>query len=115
MDCDVNSAKLIAQRHLVLPFAWKSLICVACLVFPFSLLWPTLLTCSGRASVTATHDTHGIKTMYQEKLEWETLWTFRMLFRVVQGLHSAIFSFLLIFFRSWQKNDLILLEYSLDS
>ena len=25
-----------------------------CLVFPFSLLWPTLLTCSGRARVTAT-------------------------------------------------------------
>jgi len=29
------------------------LLSVACLVFPFSLLWPTLLTCSGRASVTA--------------------------------------------------------------
>jgi len=29
-------------------------ISVACLVFPFSLLWPILLTCSGRASVTAT-------------------------------------------------------------
>ena len=28
--------------------------CVACLVFPFSLLRPTLLICSGRASVTAT-------------------------------------------------------------
>jgi len=31
-----------------------SLVSVACLVFPFSLLWPTLLTCSGCASVTAT-------------------------------------------------------------
>jgi len=38
----------------MLPCAWKSLICVACLVFLFSLLWPTLLTCSGCASVTAT-------------------------------------------------------------
>ena len=33
--------------------AWKSLISVACSAFPF-LLWPTLLACSGRASVTAT-------------------------------------------------------------
>jgi len=32
----------------------KSLVSVACLVFPFSLLWPSLLTCSGHASVTAT-------------------------------------------------------------
>jgi len=40
-------------RELSLPYAWKSLLSVACLVFPF-LLWPTLLTCSGRASVTAT-------------------------------------------------------------
>jgi len=30
------------------------LISVACLVFPFSLLWPSLLTCSDRAGVTAT-------------------------------------------------------------
>jgi len=34
-----------------LPCAWKSLISVACLIFPF-LLWPTLLTCGSRASVT---------------------------------------------------------------
>ena len=34
--------------------AWKSLICVTCLVFPYFLLWLTLLTCSCRASVTAT-------------------------------------------------------------
>jgi len=33
------------------------LYCVACLVFPFSFLWPTLLTCSGRASTTATTET----------------------------------------------------------
>jgi len=32
--------------HLYVSLAWY---------FPFSLLWPTLLTCSGRASVTATH------------------------------------------------------------
>jgi len=31
--------------HLYVSLAWS---------FPFSLLWPTLLTCSGRASVTAT-------------------------------------------------------------
>ena len=42
------------SKRLLLPCAWKSLISVACLVFPFSLLWPSLLTCSGRASVTAT-------------------------------------------------------------
>jgi len=42
------------KRELLLPCAWKSLISVACLVFPFSLLWPTLLTCSGCTSVTAT-------------------------------------------------------------
>jgi len=36
--------------------------------------------------------------------------TFSMLFRVVQGLHSAILSFLLIFSDLGQKNDLTLLE-----
>jgi len=41
------------QRELVPPSARKSFISVACLVFPF-LLWPTLLTCSCRASVTGT-------------------------------------------------------------
>jgi len=33
--------------HLYVSLAWSS---------PFSLLWPILLTCSGRASVTATLD-----------------------------------------------------------
>jgi len=38
--------------------------------------------------------------------------TFTMLFRMVKGLYHAIFfSFLLIFFRPWPKNDLILLDY----
>jgi len=46
-------ARRIGQREFLLPCAWKSLISVVCLVFPF-LLWPSLLTCSGRASVTAT-------------------------------------------------------------
>jgi len=46
-------ARRIGWRQHLLPCAWKSLITVACLVFPF-LLWPTLLTCSGRASVTAS-------------------------------------------------------------
>ena len=56
MDCDViDVARRISQRQLLLPCAWKSLITVACLVFSF-LLWPTLFTCSGRASVTATVD-----------------------------------------------------------
>jgi len=49
-------ARRIGQRVLLLPCAWKSLMRVVWLVFPFSLLWPTLLTCSGRASVTATLD-----------------------------------------------------------
>ena len=47
-------ARRISQRLFLLPCAWKSIITVAYLVFPFSLLWPTLLTCSSRASVTAT-------------------------------------------------------------
>jgi len=59
MDCDELSladssgAELTSlMLELLLPCGWKSLMSVACLVFPFSLLWPTLLTCSGRASVT---------------------------------------------------------------
>ena len=42
------------QRELFLTCAWKLLISVACLVFPFSLLCPTLLSCRGYASMTAT-------------------------------------------------------------
>ena len=50
----LTSRQTNRQRKLFLPSAWKSLVSVACLVFPCSLLWPTLLTCSGRASVTTT-------------------------------------------------------------
>jgi len=39
-----------------------------CLVFPFSLLWPSLLTCSGRASMTATSlsflEAFGLPTLF---------------------------------------------------
>jgi len=54
MSSMLNRARRIGQRELLLPCAWKSLISVTCLVFSFSLLWPSLLTCSGRTSVTAT-------------------------------------------------------------
>jgi len=41
---------------------------VACLVFPFSLLWPTLLTCSSHASMTATSlsflEVFGLPTLF---------------------------------------------------
>ena len=50
----LQCARQFGQRGCSLPYAWKSLICVVCLVFPFSLLWSTLLRRSGRASVTAT-------------------------------------------------------------
>jgi len=44
----------VSKRELQFPCAWKSVISVTCSVFPFSLLWSTLLTCSGRAIMTAT-------------------------------------------------------------
>jgi len=58
MDCDVTdvnsapdeSAKESSYFHV----HGSHFVSGACLVFPFSLVWPTLLTCSGRASVTAT-------------------------------------------------------------
>ena len=50
----LQRARRFGQRELSLPYAWKSLLSVAGLVIPFSLLWPTLLACSGRASLTAT-------------------------------------------------------------
>jgi len=59
----------LGQRQLLLPYAWKPLTCVACLVFPFSLIWPTLLTCSGRASATATSlsflEVFGLPTLFE--------------------------------------------------
>ena len=62
------NARQIGQRELLLPCAWKSLITVACLVFPFSLLWPSLLICIGRASVTATSlsflESFGLPTIF---------------------------------------------------
>jgi len=42
-------------------------------------------------------NTHGIITLYQEKLTEDKRGLISMLFGVVQGLYSAIFSFLLIF------------------
>jgi len=64
----LQRARWFGQRKLLLPYAWKSLICVAFLVFPFSLLWPTLLTCSGHASVTATSlsflEVYGFPTLF---------------------------------------------------
>ena len=43
--------------------------CVACLVFPLSLLWPTLLTCSSRASVTSISlsflEVYGLPTLFE--------------------------------------------------
>jgi len=54
------------QRDLLLPCAWKSQVSLAW-SFPF-LLWPTLLTCSGRASVTATSlsflEVFGLPTLF---------------------------------------------------
>jgi len=38
--------------------------------------------------------------------------TFNMLFSMVKGLHSAIFSFY-YFFQRWPKSNLILLEYTI--
>jgi len=49
---DVIDVNYAPDESAILPCVWKSLISVAYLVFPFSLLWPTSLTCSGRASVT---------------------------------------------------------------
>ena len=46
-------ARRFGQRELPLSCAWKSFLTVACFVFPF-LLWLTLLTCNGCASMTAT-------------------------------------------------------------
>jgi len=52
--CLQQHARRIGQRELLLPCARKSLLSVVCLVFPFSLLWLTLVTCGGHASGTAT-------------------------------------------------------------
>ena len=64
-DCDdihvtprYESANESSFFH-VHPCAKKSLKGVACLVFPFSSHWPTLLTCSGRASMTASLPSRG--------------------------------------------------------
>ena len=63
------------QRELSLPYAWQSVLSVACLVFPFSLLWPTLLTCNGR--VTATHNSIISNFMaYQDRIETNLLQPF---------------------------------------
>jgi len=64
----------MGQRELLLPCVWKSHISATCLVFPF-LLWPTLLTCSGRTSVTATivslqPDTNIQKLLSNRKRIW---------------------------------------------
>jgi len=50
----LKPASRFVQRDLSLPHAWKSILSVACWVFCFSLLWWTLLLCSGRTIVTAT-------------------------------------------------------------
>ena len=107
------------QRELSLPYAWKSLLSVTCLVFPF-LLWPTLLTCSGRASVNATSlsfiEVFGLPTLfslkylanwYQEssQVQWcachawfgSVRWTlssfslffFLLLFHMMHGIHPS--------------------------
>jgi len=55
-----------------------------------------------RNTIFNIHDTHGIIMLYQEKLMGH-MGTFSMLFRVVQGLHLAIFSFLLFFSNRGQK------------
>jgi len=55
-----------------------------------------------RNTIFNIHDTHGNITLYQEKLKLDTR-GFSMLLRMVQGLHSAIFSFLLIFSDRVQK------------
>jgi len=51
----LQRTRRFGQRELSLPYAWKSFLSsVACLVFPISLLRPTLFACSSRAGVTAT-------------------------------------------------------------
>jgi len=71
MDCDiidVNSAPDESAKESSYFQVHGSHESVACLVFPFSLLWPTLLTCSGRTSVTATSlsflEVFGLPTLF---------------------------------------------------
>ena len=53
-SCCLQRTSRFGQRGLSLPYEWKSLLSVACLVFPFSTLKPILHTYSGHASLTPT-------------------------------------------------------------
>jgi len=79
MDCDVidvTPRQTNRPKRALTPCAWKSVISVPCLVFPFSLPWPTLLTCSSRASVTTTQLSNAyVMQMYYMFHQLSQIWS----------------------------------------
>jgi len=64
----VRALGVSAKDNSLTCIRMEVILSVACLVFPFSLLRPTLLTCSGRSSVTATShsflEIFGLSTLF---------------------------------------------------